>query len=76
MIYGLNSLTEAETTRYRELDSAVRMFIDSIQDDCDRAVMEDVYIRCKSSVAVGMDAFYSDRQIRRIVERILTEEYP
>ncbi len=69
MLYGIGKVPDLP--RYRELELAVRAFAAELDDPDEVCVMDLYVLRGMSSVAVGIRMFCSDRQVRRVYERIM-----
>lgn len=69
MLYGIGAVPDRDA--YGVLELAVREFADELDDPDERIVMDLYVLRGMSSVAVGIRMFCSDRQVRRVYERIL-----
>ena len=69
MLYGIGKVPDRDA--YGALELAVREFAAELDDPDEQIVMDLYVLRGMSSVAVGMRMFCSDRQVRRVYERIM-----
>lgn len=69
MLYGIGKVPDLP--RYRELELAVRTFAAGLDDPDEIGVMELYVLRGMSSVAAAARLYCSDRQVRRVYERIM-----
>lgn len=67
--YGIGKI--GDRGRYLAMVSEVQAFVDSLENDAERAVMAEMYLHCRSASAAGMRLHYDESHIRRIRARVL-----
>ena len=68
-MHGIASI--GDVRGYMRLARDAEEFIHGLADDCERRVMEEIYLRGMTAIEASMKLYYSERQLRRIHARVL-----
>lgn len=69
IMHGIGSISDVRG--YMRLARDAEEFIHGLADDCERKVMEEIYLRGMTAIEASMKLYYSERQLRRIHARVL-----